>query len=176
MCLSFTAGDERSEAFLPHDESSQALYFVSLTHEQLNSVCRGCLGQTAVGPKTPNPTVLPFIPKQLSWAAQPSWWGGPGQDGMVRSGQFHGGVLGEKWSCRARSAPPHLLTGCSGCLLCLGSCALSSHVLVLLTPHHEPSGSESSPAPAALPGTATEETFTEISAKSEMERRLLKSG
>lgn len=69
MCLSFAAGDEGSEAFLPYDEPSQALYFVSLTQAQLNSVFRGCLGKRAAGPKTPNPKVPPLFP-QLGWALQ----------------------------------------------------------------------------------------------------------
>lgn len=149
MCLSFTAGDEGSEAFLPHDEPSQALYFVSLIHDQLNSVCRCCLGQRAAGPKAPDPTVPPFIPQaaQLGCTGLMVGWPRPGWCGHVWPVPWW--CLGEKWSCRARSAPH---TSADRLFwLCLGSCALSSHVPVLLTPHQEPSGSESSPAPHCTP-------------------------
>lgn len=39
--------------------------------------------------------------------------------------------FGGKWNCRANPAPPHLLTGYSGLLLCLGSCGI-------LCPHYHP--------------------------------------
>lgn len=150
MCLSFTAGDEGSEAFLPHDESSQALYFVSLSHDQLNSACRGCLGKRAAGPKPHSAThYSPTSSAGLGCTGLTEGWPRPGWRGQIWPLLWR--CFGGKWSCRARSAPPHLLTGCSGLLLCLGSCALSSHVLVLSTPHHEPSGSKGSPAPHCTP-------------------------